>query len=305
MNKKATSSHNSNRRFEQRVTFWGVRGTLPTPGTETLHYGGNTSCVEILSQDNFKETTQSIICDAGTGLASLGDQALIKGTKEFHIFLSHMHYDHILGFLRFKPFFKPDSRITIYGQEKCGMTLREIFDRFFVKPFFPLNFSDLPACQHTRFCNINGMSEIKTGDVRVEFHELNHPQDACAFRVWAIDGSTSVVYATDHEHGTEIDEKLVHFCQDASLLLYDSTYAEAGFHRYKGWGHSTPASGARIASAANVAAYGLFHHDPESSDADLESYLLPEAKRIFQNSFLTVENQTLSVHELSQGKDQG
>lgn len=285
-------------RFEQKVTFWGVRGTLPTPGTETLHYGGNTSCVEVVNTDLLRETETSIILDAGTGLANLGDAALKKGKRDFHIMLSHMHYDHMIGLLRFKPFFSPDCKITIYGQRKCGLSLRAIFERFFEKPFFPLSFAEMSANENTTFVEINDLKEIKISDTRVQLQPLNHPQDAVAFRVWSLDNEISVVYATDHEHGSEVDQELVDFSREASLLLYDSTYAEAGFQRYVGWGHSTPTAGATIAAAANVCAYGLFHHDPESSDADLESYLLPEAKRVFRHSFLTVENQTICLSDL-------
>jgi phosphoribosyl 1,2-cyclic phosphodiesterase len=287
-----------NRCLDQKVTFWGVRGTIPTPGTETLHYGGNTSCVEVTSTDASQNRQTTIILDAGTGLANFGDAALKRGERTFHIILSHMHYDHIMGFLRFKPFFRNDCKLFIYGQSKCNMSLEQIFHRFFDAPFFPLGFSELGAAQHTTFVDLNGLDQLTIEDVDVQFQALNHPQDAVASRVWSYDKSTSVVYATDHEHGTDIDNSLVSFSKDASLLLYDSTYAEAGFSRFTGWGHSTPAAGARIAKEAGVTAYGLFHHDPESSDADLESYLLPEARRIFRQSFLTVENQTLSLGDL-------
>ena len=285
-------------RYEQKVTFWGVRGTLPTPGTETLHYGGNTSCVEVTSIDKFKERQTSIILDAGTGLANFGDAALKRGDRTFHIILSHMHYDHIMGLLRFKPIFRSDCHIVVYGQSKCNMTLEDIFRRFFDAPFFPLQFWQLGASKTMKFVDLNGISELTIDGVRVQFQALNHPQDAVASRVWSYDRTTSVVYATDHEHGTDRDEELISFARDATLFLYDSTYGEAGFGRYVGWGHSTPTAGAQIAKSAGVAAYGLFHHDPESSDADLESYMLPEAKRTFRPSFLAVENQTLRMNDL-------
>ena len=285
-------------RFEQRVTFWGVRGTLPTLGTETLHYGGNTSCVEVQNIDHVKESQFSLVLDAGTGLANYGDSAIQRGQKKFNIILSHMHYDHIMGFLRFKPIFRNDCQITIYGQSKCGMSLEEIFCRFFEKPFFPLSFASLAAAKNIKFVDLCGVKELDIEGTSVQFHELNHPQEAIASRVWSLDRFTSVVYATDHEHGTTCDLGLRDFCKDASLLLYDSTYPETGFQKYLGWGHSTPAAGAKLAREANVGAYGLFHHDPESSDADLESFLLPEAKRLFRHSFLTVENQTICLTDL-------
>lgn len=291
--KKNKSSH-----LEQNITFWGVRGTLPTPGTATLHYGGNTSCVEVTNHDHQLKKKTAIILDAGTGLANFGEAALDRGERVFHIILSHMHYDHMMGFLRFRPFFRSDCRIFIYGQGKGGLSLQQIFERFFGQPFFPLSFQQLAAAANTTFVDINGIKDLEIEGTPVRFEQLNHPQDAIASRVWSFDKSTSVVYATDHEHGTTRDASLISFSQGATLLLYDSTYTESEFGRYAGWGHSTPAAGARIAKEAGVAAYGLFHHDPESSDSDLESSLLPEAKRIFRRSFLAVENQTICLTDL-------
>lgn len=290
--------HKKTEHLEQRLTFWGVRGTLPTPGTETLHYGGNTSCVEVTNHDHLQKKKTTIILDAGTGLANFGEAALDRGDREFHIILSHMHYDHMIGFLRFKPFFRSDCRHFIYGQGKCGLSLQQIFERFFGQPFFPLGFDQIAAAANTTFIDLNGVKELQIEGTTVQFEELNHPQEAIASRVWSFDKSTSVVYATDHEHGTDRDANLIAFSQGASLFLYDSTYTENEFGRYTGWGHSTPAAGARIAKEAGVAAYGLFHHDPESSDSDLESYLLPEAKRVFRRSFLAVENQTICLTDL-------
>jgi phosphoribosyl 1,2-cyclic phosphodiesterase len=295
---KTTKPNKMGERYEQRVTFWGVRGTLPTPGAETLHYGGNTSCVEVLNIDHATQKQTAIVLDAGTGLANFGEAALKRGDRRFHILLSHMHYDHIMGFLRFKPIFRSDCEIVIYGQAKSGMTLSDIFKKFFDAPFFPLQFDQLGARRNTSFVEINGKESIIIDGAEVQLQTLNHPQDAIASRVWSFDKSSSVVYATDHEHGTGKDDELVAFAQGASLFLYDSTYPDEGFERFAGWGHSTPTAGAEIAKKAGVAAYGLFHHDPESSDADLESCLLPEAKKIFRQSFLTVENQTIRMSDL-------
>lgn len=300
MSGSTTDNKNKVDRFEQRVTFWGVRGTLPTPGADTLHYGGNTSCVEITNLDEQTQRRSTLILDAGTGLANFGEAALKRGDRHFHIILSHTHYDHIIGFLRFKPLFRSDCRISLYGQSKGSLQLVDIFTRFFDSPFFPIQFDQLASRNNIDFIDLTGKDELLIEGVRVQFQALNHPQDALASRVWSFDESTSVVYATDHEHGTGRDSELIDFAQGASLLLYDSTYPETGFSRYAGWGHSTPAAGARIAKQAGVTAYGLFHHDPESSDADLESLMLPEARRIFRQSFLTVENQTICLSDLPQ-----
>lgn len=281
----------------QNIVFWGVRGTLPTPGSSTIKYGGNSSSVEIQIGAG-KSTSTSIVLDAGSGICAYGDYALSMGQREFHILLSHMHYDHIIGLTKFAPLFRTDCKINFYGQAKCGKSLKEIITAFFSVPFFPISFDMLPSKENILFHELNNKEELNIGGVKVALHSLNHPQGACAFRVWNPTMTTSVVYATDHEHGTETDSKLVNFAKDATLFLYDSTYSDQDYMSHKGWGHSTPLMGALIAKQANVAAYGIFHHAPEASDLDLEKYILPEAKKHFTRSFLSKENFFVSLSEL-------
>lgn len=278
---------------QQAVTFWGVRGTLPTPGTSTLKYGGNTSCVEVSYRDGPGNAKLSLILDAGTGIAKFGDYALQRGDREFHVLLSHMHYDHIIGLTRFAPLFRADCKVRIYGQAKGGKSLKEIFKTFFSFPFFPLEFDMLPCRRDLKFFEINDLEEFQIGEIKVGVQGLNHPQQAVAFRVFGRKDQTSVVYATDHEHGTDTDAALTQFASGASLLLYDTTYSELAYPNHIGWGHSTARHGALIARDAEVGAFGLFHHDPFATDEQLEQALLPEARKVFERSFLCAENQTL------------
>lgn len=286
----------------QDVTFWGVRGTIPTPGESTLKYGGSTSCVEVVTTSGHERT--SVILDAGTGITKHGEYALKRGDREFHIFLSHMHYDHIFGLTRFAPLFRDDCRISFYGQSKCGKSLQEILQSFFSYPFFPVRFEDLGSRRNLHFTEINNLQELSIGCARIQFQSLHHPQDAVAFRVSNKNEpkGTSVVYATDHEHGTSTDDRLETFCKDASLLIYDSTYNENNYNKFKGWGHSTAFHGASIAKAANVDAYAIFHHDPDSSDEALESAILPEAQEHFQRSFLAIEGFALPLNKLANSR---
>lgn len=125
------------------VTFLGVRGTIPTPSKSHLKYGGNTSCVEVTSI--YKNKAINILFDAGTGIINYGEEALERGIRVFHLFLTHMHYDHIIGLTRFTPLFREDCEIHIYGQSKSGRSLKKIIEDFFISPFFPIEFHELPS----------------------------------------------------------------------------------------------------------------------------------------------------------------
>ena len=289
----AEGSDGDRQQDEQVVTFWGVRGTLPTPRPQFLKYGGHTSCVEVCLTHG--KSQSSIVLDAGSGIVAYGDQALRRGQRQFHLLLSHMHYDHVIGLTRFGPLFRSDCEVTVYGLRKGGKSLQEMFEQFFSFPFFPIEFKNLPGLKNLHFHEVNGADELTIAGMPVQMQVLNHPQDAVAYRAWNQAKTTSVVYATDHEHGTELDFDLEKFAKNASLMLYDSTFSNVDYPNYKGWGHSTALAGAQIAKNANVGAYGLFHHDPDASDAHLDKVLLPEAQRIYPRSFLCAENTQVSL----------
>jgi phosphoribosyl 1,2-cyclic phosphodiesterase len=296
---KDSKSENANK-GSVFVTFWGTRGTLPCPGVSSLRYGGNTSCVEVTVRDPIHSSQFSIILDAGSGLARYGDFALQRGEREFHIFLSHMHYDHIIGLTRFAPLFRSDCKVRFYATPKGNKGLKESFRDFFSLPFFPIEFSMLPSLRELKFIEIE--DHIQIDSLVIHTQELHHPQGASAFRVQYKPKNQSLIYVTDHEHGTEIDERLIQFCQDGSLLLYDSTYSEISYPNHIGWGHSTAYQGAKLAALARCKAYGLFHHDCFATDDQLENILLPEAKREHPFSFLCSENLTISMDQLMESE---
>ena len=278
------------------VTLWGVRGTIPSPDLDKLKYGGDTSCVEI--QSFHKGKTISLIFDAGTGIIKYGENSLLKGQKVFHLFFSHMHYDHIIGLTRFLPLFRDDCEIHIYGQAKQGFSLQKIIENFFRSPFFPVEFDKLPCLKNLYFHEINLFKSLKVGSAQIDSLNLNHPQESIAYRIWDWEKKTSVVYATDHEHGTKKDKELEKFIFNTDLFIFDSTYSEDIYKNHKGWGHSTAKFGAEISARAKVLAYYIFHHDPSSTDDYLENQILPEAQKYFKNSYLSKQHQSLSVQEI-------
>ena len=289
----ARSLNRQNKEDSLFVTFWGVRGTLPTPGWQTSKYGGNTSCVEI----NYykRQALQTIILDAGSGIVRCGENALKRGDSIFHIVLTHMHYDHIIGLTKFTPFFKRNCKIHLYGHAKQTESFENAIKNIFRDPYFPVVFKNLPAAPNIVFHDLGKAQKCEINGLNFETLPLNHPQEATAYKIFSPLGEKNMVYATDHEHGTEKDKALKAFVKNTNLLIFDSTYSEFDFSRYKGWGHSTASFGAKISKDSNVGSYAIFHHDPDSSDKILEEKILPEAQGIFPRSFLAKERKTLVI----------
>jgi len=239
------------------LRFWGVRGSVPTPGLGTVKVGGNTSCVELQAGG------KRVIFDAGTGLRALGASLLGQKTVELTLLLSHYHWDHLLGLPFFAPLFSPNTTLHIYGEAKKGGGPREALKRQFASPHFPVDFAALPSTLN--FHSIHDGDAFRTGRVSVKVGRLNHPQDAVGYRV-TVDGKT-VVYASDHEHDGHGDKALVKFCRNADVLIYDAMFTDESYQGgKKGWGHSTWQEAARVAQAAGVKTLVLFHHDPTHDD---------------------------------------
>ncbi len=249
--------------MSMRVRFWGVRGSVPSPGPDTAEVGGNTSCVQISRGDS------SIILDGGTGLRALGDELSASGVPvEATILFSHVHWDHIQGVPFFTPMFMPESQISLYGRAE-DMSLEQALRKQMTTPTFPVPFDRLPAVLSFHDVPI---APTAIGPFTVRSAALNHPNGVRAYRIETC--GHSVVYATDTEHRADgrLDEALVELSRDADVLIYDAMYTEDQYEgrdgpSRKGWGHSTWAEGVRVARAAQVGQLVLFHHDPSHDDA--------------------------------------
>jgi phosphoribosyl 1,2-cyclic phosphodiesterase len=246
------------------IKFWGVRGSIASPGAETAGVGGNTSCVEVLCGSS------RIILDAGTGIRRLGDSMMKEGPIEATLLLSHLHWDHIQGLPFFVPAYAPTSRLTIVGGANGVMPLRQALAHQMTAPVFPVRLDELGAAielEEVRDRDVFGL-----GSATVRVAKLNHPGGVFAYRIEH--GGRSVVYATDTEHSACVDPALRALAMGADVLIYDSQYTPEEYRgdigRSKvGWGHSTYAAGAELARAAGVGQYVLFHHDPQRTDAQV------------------------------------
>ncbi len=267
-----------------KVTFWGVRGSLATPGRSTAKYGGNTSCVEVTAGED------RIILDMGSGIAQLGKQLRGAAPLKADVFLSHYHWDHILGLPFFGPAYDPRNELVIHGAPRLGKTVRDILAGQMINPYFPVSLAEMRAGLHFR--SIDDGGRVHIGETVVIARELAHPGGALGFRIEH--GGSSVVYATDFEHGCGGDEALIDLARDTDLLIYDATYTVPEYRTHVGWGHSTWAEGIRIAEAAGARKLVLFHHDPSHDDAAVDE-ILRQARARFPQTEAAREGRTIAL----------
>lgn len=281
------SSQASHRAGAFVVTFFGVRGSIATPGPDTVEVGGNTSCVEIQCGD------RHLVFDTGTGMRLLGQRLLRERKRvKLSVFYSHMHWDHVQGLPFFTPLYMPGTELEFHGPKGLPAALAAQMS----DPGFPVRFGDVPA--KLSFSELaEGMTVRLDADTTVTCAKLNHPGGVLAYRIQYKDHA--VVYATDTEHYSCPDPKLVRLAQGADLLIYDAQYDDdeyAGRHGAPrtGWGHSTFTEGVRVANAAGVRQLGLFHHDPAHTDAHVR--VIEEAAQLLRpGTFACREGMSVTV----------
>jgi phosphoribosyl 1,2-cyclic phosphodiesterase len=247
------------------VRFWGVRGSIACSGPRTARYGGNTSSLEVRCDERM------LLFDAGTGLRYCGIELMKNGpaSLDADLFLTHTHFDHVVGLPFFKPFFKPQNRFRLWaGHLAEGMTLRRALGEFMMSPLFPVPPQVFRARMEYR--------EFKAGDtlrpadgIAVRTAPLNHPDGATGYRIDY--GGRSICYLTDTEHVPgALDRSILGLIAGADLVIYDSMYTDAEYDTYVGWGHSTWQEGVRLCRAAGAKRLAVFHHDPEHDDEMLD-----------------------------------
>src|SRR5215469_2742398 len=243
------------------VRFWGVRGSIASPGPDTVRYGANTACVELRCGEHL------IICDAGTGLRPLGQALEKEGTPvDADLLCSHTHLDHICGFPFFAPCFRAGNRIRLWGGHAAAQgDLRAVFRMTMTPPLFPDVLNSFAAT--IEFKDFTGGEVLTLRDgVVVKTSPLNHPGGVTGYRIeW--DGK-ALTYVTDTEHRQDgIDANVLSLADHADILIYDANYTNEDYAAHVGWGHSTWQEAVRVAQRASVKSLILFHHDPGRSDA--------------------------------------
>lgn len=241
------------------VKFWGVRGSIATPGSSHLRYGGNTSCIEMRCGGRL------LIFDAGTGLRALGQTLMANGAVDVDLFLSHTHIDHIAGLPFFRPMYTAGNTIRLWaGHLAPERNLNDVLCRVMSSPLFPVPFDILAADIDTNDFEAGLTLEPGPG-IKIRTAALSHPDRATGYRIEFAGKSACYVTDTEHETGRR-NPAILDLIRGADLFIYDSTYTDEEYPRFKGWGHSTWQEGVRLANEAGVKTYAIFHHDPDHDD---------------------------------------
>jgi phosphoribosyl 1,2-cyclic phosphodiesterase len=252
-----------------RIKIWGARGSVPSPGPETVRYGGNTSCVQVTLEDG-----TIIVLDAGTGIRNFG-LSLTDDCPALHILLTHLHLDHIQGLMFFAPAFRPDSEIVIWGPSAPEASLRDRIARYISAPLSPVEVRELP-------CDVSFRdtpeTEWEIGSARIRAASVTHRGPTLGYRI--TEGDTSLSYIPDHEPalGQPLDQLEPEWISgydlaaNASLLIHDCQYADNEYPAHTGWGHSGLSDTLGFARRVEAERLLMFHHDPLHSDDRLDSF---------------------------------
>jgi phosphoribosyl 1,2-cyclic phosphodiesterase len=260
-----------------RVQFWGTRGSIPSPGPNTVRYGGNTPCVEVRTSSGWL-----IVLDGGTGIRELGRSLIARANGapiRGDIFLTHVHWDHIQGIPFFGPLFQRGNKFTIWGSESLQPTLDRVVRSQMSPVVFPVSFDQLDAT--IEFCQLPEGRRTTNG-YEVTAFEVRHPGGALGYRfAESGSGAPALVYISDNELGngasydTRIDWRraLVEFVRGVRVLVHDTTYTADEYEEHLGWGHSTYDDAVELALEAGVETLVLFHHKPERTDDEVDERL--------------------------------
>jgi phosphoribosyl 1,2-cyclic phosphodiesterase len=274
-----------------KVKLWGTRGSIPSPGPETIRYGGNTSCVGVTLSDG-----SLLALDAGTGIRNLGLSLRDEPTR-LHILLTHLHLDHIQGLVFFAPAFRPQTEIVIWGPASPEASLRDRIARYISAPLSPVEVRELPcdvSFRHTP------EAEWEIGSARIRAASVAHRGPTLGYRI--DDGDSSLAYIPDHEPALGADIEALGedwisgfaLARDASLLIHDGQYADVEYPDHVGWGHSSLSHALAFARRTGAERTVLFHHDPLHSDERLDQ-LAAEARERWETTGGAAEQIELGV----------
>jgi phosphoribosyl 1,2-cyclic phosphodiesterase len=242
-----------------RATIWGCRGSLSTPGEQTVRYGGNTSCVEVRTSAD-----RLVVLDAGTGIRVLGG-TVPPAPRHIDLLLTHLHLDHVEGLGFFAPIFEEGRTITIWGPAQENSSLAERITAYLSPPLFPVPFEMLPA--HIEFVEC-GPETWQLDDLRITTAVVAHPGNTLAYRIEQ--NGKAFVFIPDNELGRDPESGL-ELAAGADVLFHDAQYTHDEYQTRVGWGHSSIDDVAVFLQRAEPKCAVMFHHDPGHSDTQLDT----------------------------------
>ena len=248
-----------------RIKCWGSRGSIPVSGIEYLKHGGDTTCLEIRTENG-----TIIIVDAGTGIRGLGNHLMNEKSFKYHFIFTHAHWDHLIGFPFFKPLYTRDAELHMHHCPFHKTFVETMLSKLMTPPYFPIRYADLRAkIEYERACH----SQFKIDSVLVVPIPISHPNGGSGYKF--IENDKKFVFLTDNELGYVHPNGLPFeayrdFCEGADLLIHDAEYTPDEYRTTIEWGHSVYTDVLRLAVQAGVKRLGLFHINQERTDPQMD-----------------------------------
>lgn len=282
-----------------KVKFWGVRGSIPTPGSETQAWGGNTSCVEVR-----KPGHDPLVFDCGTGARGLGLDLIGREPRRLDLVFTHLHMDHLFGLPFFMPIYTPGYHVRITVPAHSNEEATEKVAKYLNGLYHPTRLDSVPATLEFRAIRPGMVFDVS--GFEAQGVALNHPGGSVGYRV--TDGERTIAYMTDTgpfakpgegvhaaKAPTPAEERIMNFLQGCDLVVYDTMYTLDEYLERPTWGHCYPEYAHSLCRAAGVGRLALFHHLPDASDAVLDRRAASWAQVESPPAFLAREGETVSV----------
>lgn len=267
-----------------KITLWGTRGSLASPGLDTIRFGGNTSCISVEGSEG-----NLLVLDAGTGIRKLGS-SLPNDLKRVNILLTHLHMDHLQGLPFFAPLRRPGVEVHIWGPASTTLGLSSRVLRYLSPPLFPVTLRELPSILH--FHELPS-GPIEIGEFIISSQLIVHLNPTLGFRI--MEAGASLTYLPDHEpalgnrtfpHSKEWTSGN-DLAEGTDILIHDSQYTTEEYQERIGFGHSSITQAALFAELTEVKQFVPFHHDPAHSDAMLDKMMIQASAKVHSSLKMT------------------